>query len=87
MMSDAVPIIIYARTKCHLCDEAEATIREVADEVDITADIDLVNINSDEELREEYGERVPHVYVDGRPTFKFRVDAGRLGEKLTTAQE
>ncbi|POG53793.1 glutaredoxin family protein [Haloferax marisrubri] len=86
-MSDAVPIVIYTRTECHLCDEAEATVREVADETDVPVDIDLVNVDTDDELREQYGERVPYVYVDDRPAFKFRVDADRLREKLTAARE
>ncbi|CQR50994.1 MULTISPECIES: glutaredoxin family protein [Haloferax] len=85
-MSDAVPIVIYTRTECHLCDEAEATVRDVAEEADVPVDIDLVNVDADDELRETYGERVPYVYVDGRPAFKFRVDADRLREKLTAAR-
>ncbi|ELZ72866.1 thioredoxin [Haloferax prahovense DSM 18310] len=86
-MSDPVPVVIYTRTECDLCDEAEATVREVADETDVPVDIDLVNVDTDDELSEKYGERVPYVYVDDRPAFKFRVDAGRLREKLTAARE
>ncbi|REA05858.1 thioredoxin family protein [Haloferax sp. Atlit-6N] len=86
-MSDPVPVIIYTRTECHLCDEAEETVHEVAGETDVPVDIELVNVDTDDELSEKYGERVPYVYVDGRPAFKFRVDADRLREKLTAAQE
>ncbi|WP_411965418.1 glutaredoxin family protein [Haloferax sp. YSMS24] len=83
--SDAVDIVVYTREQCHLCDEAEATIREVAEDEGVPVDIELVDVDTDEELREEYGERVPYVYVDGRPAFKFRVDPAQLREKLAAA--
>ncbi|WP_049915971.1 glutaredoxin family protein [Haloferax mucosum] len=85
-MSDAVPIVIYTRTQCPLCDEAKATIREVAETTAIPVDIELVNVETDPELQSKYGERVPYVYVDGRPAFKFEVEPERLREKLLAAQ-
>ncbi|KAB1197234.1 MULTISPECIES: glutaredoxin family protein [Haloferax] len=84
-MSDAVPIVVYTREQCHLCEEAEATIREVAEAEEIPVEVDLVDVDTDRELLEEYGDRVPYVYVDGRPAFKFEVDADRLREKLHAA--
>lgn len=81
-MSDAVPIVVYSRDQCHLCEEAVATIREVADDVDVSVDVDVVDVDTDRELAEEYGDRVPYVLVAGRPAFKFRVDPERLREKL-----
>lgn len=84
-MGDSVPIVVYTRDPCHLCDEAEATIREVAEDEGVPVDIELVDVDADEELREKYGERVPYVYVDGRPAFKFRVDPAELREKLAAA--
>ena len=84
-MSAPVSIVVYTREECHLCDEAEATIREIAEDEGVPVDIELVDVDTDEELREEYGERVPYVYVDGRPAFKFRVDPDQLREKLAAA--
>ena len=80
-MSD-VSITVYTREDCHLCDEAIATIRRVADEEDVPVDVELVDVDTDPDLREEYGERVPYVLVDGQPAFKYHVDEGRLREKL-----
>ncbi|KAB1186675.1 MULTISPECIES: glutaredoxin family protein [Haloferax] len=84
-MSDPVSVVIYTRQQCHLCEVAEATIREVADDEGVPVDIDLVDVDTDRELLEAYGDRVPYVYVDGRPAFKFEVDADRLREKLAAA--
>jgi len=80
-MSD-VSVTVYTRENCHLCAEAIDTIERVADEEGVAVDIDLVDVDTDEQLRAAYGERVPYVLVDGQPVFKYRVDEGRLRRKL-----
>ncbi|KTG20250.1 glutaredoxin family protein [Haloferax profundi] len=84
-MSDPVPIVVYTREGCTLCEDVEATIREVSEAEGIPVEMDLVDVDTDRELLEEYGDRVPYVYVDGRPAFKFEVDPDRLREKLHKA--
>jgi glutaredoxin len=78
----AVPVTVYTRENCHLCEEAIGTIERVADEAGVDVALDLVDVDTDEQLRETYGERVPYVLIDGRPAFKFRVDEARLRRKL-----
>ena len=36
-------------------------------------------------LRAEYGDRVPYVFVDGWPAFKYEVDAAELRRQLRDA--
>jgi glutaredoxin len=81
-MSD-VSVTVYTRENCHLCAEAIETIERVADDEGVVLDMDLVDVDTDDELRETYGERVPYVLLDGAPAFKFRVDERRLRQKLT----
>jgi len=81
-MSD-VSVTVYTRENCHLCTEAIDTIERVADEEGVAVDMDLVDVDTDEQLRAEYGERVPYVLLDGSPAFKYRVDERRLRRKLT----
>ena len=81
-MSD-VSVTVYTRENCHLCEEAIATIRRVAEAEGVALDMELVDVDTDDELREEYGERVPYVLLDGSPAFKYRVDEARLRRKLT----
>jgi len=76
-------VTVYTRENCHLCAEAIDTIRRVADEERVALDMSLVDVDTDEQLREEYGERVPYVLIDGSPAFKYRVDEGRLRRKLS----
>lgn len=77
-------VTVYSRDHCHLCEEALATIREVAETVPATVDVEVVDVDEDPQLREEYGERVPYVCVDGRPHAKFHVDAEDLRAALET---
>jgi glutaredoxin len=80
-MSD-VSVTVYTREDCHLCAEAIETIERVADDEGVAVALDLVDVDEDPALREEYGERVPYVFVDGSPAFKYHVDERQLREKL-----
>ena len=80
-MSD-VSVTVYTREDCHLCEEAVETIERVADGEGVAVALDLVDVDTDPDLREEYGERVPYVFVDGSPAFKYYVDERQLREKL-----
>ncbi|MFW6320464.1 MAG: glutaredoxin family protein [Halohasta sp.] len=84
-MSIPVDVRIYTRADCHLCEEAKATIERVASEVDVPVEIEEVDVDADETLRAEYGERVPYVFVDGWPSFKYEVDADELRRQLRNA--
>ncbi|WP_336001621.1 glutaredoxin family protein [Halorientalis halophila] len=75
-------VTVYSRENCHLCEEAKAAIEDVAADVDSEVTIEEVDVDEDPDLREEYGERVPYVFVDGQPKFKFRVDAAELRREL-----
>ncbi len=79
---DAATVTVYSRENCHLCEEALETVRRVAADVRRPVDVETVDVDADPDLREEYGERVPYMLVDGRPAFKFRVDADELRERV-----
>ena len=80
--AEAATVTVYSREECHLCEEALDTVRRVASDVARPVDVETVDVDDDPDLREVYGERVPYVLVDGRPAFKFRVDAAELRERL-----
>lgn len=82
--SDPVQITVYTRENCHLCEEAIDTIERVAASLSRPIDLETVDVDADPDLREQYGERVPYVTVDGRPRFKYRVDPDALRSMLTT---
>lgn len=79
---DPIEVTIYSRENCHLCEQAKATIEQVAAEVTRQISIEEIDVDEDERLRAEYGERVPYVFVDGWPAFKYEVDTAELRRQL-----
>lgn len=75
-------VTVYSRENCHLCAEALDTVQRITDELDADVSVDVVDVD-EAGLHEEYGERVPYVFVDGTPKFKYRVDAAELRRALT----
>ncbi|MGM0446621.1 MAG: glutaredoxin family protein [Methanobacteriota archaeon] len=81
-----VPVTLYTREDCSLCVVARETIESVAADLDgVTVALDEVDVDTDPELAAEYGERVPYVFVDGTPAFKYEVDERELRLKLLAA--
>jgi len=81
-MPESHEVTVYSREECHLCDEAIETVEAVASSVAATVEIEEVDVDEDPELAAEYGDRVPYVFVDGRPAFKFRVAESELRSRL-----
>ena len=81
-----VPVTLYTREDCSLCVVARETIESVADDLDgVRVDLDVVDVDTDPELADEYGERVPYVLVDGHPAFKYEIEERDLRLKLLAA--
>lgn len=80
-----IEITIYGRDDCHLCDEAEEVVRNVARGQPVR--IRKIDIEQSPELRRLYREQVPVVMVNGQRMFKFRVDAERLRRKLESLRQ
>lgn len=79
--ADLARVVLYTRPGCHLCDDAEAVVRDVCagtgdtwTSVDITGDDDLVR---------RFTDQVPVTFVDGAQHDFWRVDAQRLRLALT----
>jgi glutaredoxin len=74
-------VTVFTRTGCGLCVTAEADVARICGELGVgwTA----VDVDTDPELRAEYGDRVPVVEVDGREHGYFRVEEPRLRAALT----
>ena len=80
-----VPVTVYTREDCSLCVVARETVERVAADLGVDIDLETVDVDDDPELAAEYGERVPYVFVDGHPSFKYDVDERELRLKLLSA--
>jgi glutaredoxin len=73
-------VTIYSRTGCHLCENAEATIKSLQNELDFELEVKL--IDGSDELEKLYGHEVPVIHIDGEHHDFFRVDVERLRSSL-----
>jgi glutaredoxin len=72
-------VTVYTRSGCKLCEEAERVVAELAAGV---AEVELVDIDADPDLRERYTVRVPVVALDGVELFDYEVDPAALRDAL-----
>ena len=73
-------VIIFSRQNCHLCHEAEKIVREVL--LEISFDLEVINIDGNTELESLYGEEVPVTMINGAKHDYFRVDKKRFSEAV-----
>lgn len=73
-------VTIYSRGGCHLCENAEATLAGLTEELNFELEIKL--IDGSEELEKLYGHEVPVIHIDGEHHDFFRVDVERFKSSL-----
>ena len=73
-------VVIFSRQNCHLCHEAEKIVREVL--LEISFDLEVINIDGNAELESLYGEEVPVTMINGAKHDYFRVDKKRFSEAV-----
>lgn len=73
-------ITVYSRTGCHLCEDAEAIVAEVAGLHH--AEWTRLDVDDDPDLARRYGEHVPVVVVDDRVIAYWTLSPGVLDRAL-----
>jgi glutaredoxin len=73
-------VVIYSRVNCHLCAEAEKSVREVLTEIPF--ELKVIDINGDQELEKLYSEEVPVITINGDVHDYYKVDKQRLLKAL-----
>jgi glutaredoxin len=76
-------VVLYTRAGCHLCQDAEAVL--VSARTDTPFELRLVDIDTDPELADRYGVRVPVVAIDGVERFEYEVPPDLLLKLLRSA--
>jgi glutaredoxin len=64
-------VVLYSRQGCHLCDMVKETLARVAARAAFRWQV--VDIDSDPDLRRLYNDEVPVVFIDGRKAFKYHM--------------
>lgn len=73
-------LTLYTRKDCCLCNEMKDVVRRVSRKIPI--DLDEIDIDGLPELRDEFGNEVPLLFIDGRKAFKYRVTEKALANRL-----
>jgi glutaredoxin len=73
-------ITLYTRPGCHLCDDARVVVERVC--ADLGESFEEVDITTDDDLADRFGEDVPVTFVDGKQHDFWRVDENRLRAAL-----
>ncbi len=82
-MSETRSVVVYSRTReCHLCEVVKESLSKLSRRGGFTwREID---VDGDTELRRQFNDEVPVVFIDGRKAFKYRMDEQEFLRKLAS---
>jgi glutaredoxin len=73
-------VVVYSRKGCHLCEVVKESLSKLSRRGGFTwREID---VDTDPELRRQYNDEVPVVFINGRKAFKYRMDEREFLRKL-----
>ena len=77
-------VVLYGKPGCCLCDEAREAVAAVR--ASHPFELDEVDVSTDPELHNRYGERIPVVVVDGEELLEGHVEADELARRLQSGR-
>src|ERR1700677_3152349 len=75
-------VVVYSRKGCHLCEVVKESLSKLSRRGGFTWR--EVDVDSDTELRRQFNDEVPVVFIDGRKAFKYRMDEREFLRKLVS---
>ena len=72
-------VTIMSRRECHLCHVVARVAAQVQE--DLAFQLTIVDIDRDERLRQQYGDRVPVVLLDDREIVSGKVTGESCGRR------
>jgi glutaredoxin len=81
-MSSRREVIVYSRKGCHLCE----IVKESLTKLERRGGFQWreIDVDSNEDLRRQFTDEVPVVFIDGRKAFKYRMDEQEFLRKLVS---
>ncbi len=83
-MKSPIQLVLLTGTDCPLCD----TLKEDLSSLNSLVSFELrsIDIATSPELQQEYWDRIPYLFVNGRPFAKGRLDTKALKVRLFAAK-
>jgi len=75
-------VLVYTRKGCHLCEIVKESIVKLARRGGFVWQ--EVDVDTNDELRRQFNDEVPVVFIDGRKAFKYRMDEREFLRKLAS---
>lgn len=75
-------VLLYTRKGCHLCEIVKESIVKLARRGGFVWR--EVDVDTDDQLRRQFNDEVPVVFIDGRKAFKYRMDEREFLRKLAS---
>ena len=75
-------VVVYSRKGCHLCEIVKESLVKLHKRGGF--DWREVDVDSDAELRRQYNDQVPVVFINGHKAFKYRMDEREFLRKLAS---
>jgi hypothetical protein len=76
----AIKFVVYGRLYCHLCDDMVAALRARNSRAEYS--IEVVDVDSDPALEQEFGEWVPVLFADGERLCHYHLDTLKVVDYL-----
>lgn len=73
-------VVLYSRKGCHLCEVVKESLGKLSRRGGFVWK--EVDVDGNEDLRRQFNDEVPVVFIDGRKAFKYRMDEQEFLRKL-----
>ena len=75
-------VVVYSRKGCHLCEVVKESLGKLSRQGTFTwSEID---VDANIELRRQFNDEVPVVFINGRKAFKYHMDEREFLRKLVS---
>jgi len=81
-MPDTRSVIVYSRKGCHLCEVVKESLAKLSRRGGFICQ--EVDVDTDLELRRQFNDEVPVVFIDGRKAFKYHMNEQEFLRKLAS---
>jgi glutaredoxin len=81
-MPEPRQVVLYSRKGCHLCEIVKETLAKLHRRGGFNWQ--EIDVDSDDQLRRQFTDEVPVVFIDGRKAFKYRMDEHEFLRKLAS---
>ncbi len=81
-MPDPRTVVVYSRKGCHLCEVVKESLSKLSRRGGFTWQ--EIDVDADNDLRRQFNDEVPVVFIDGHKAFKYRMDEQEFLRRLAS---